>query len=61
MESREEIISEIAEIAKGLSVFGTLKLRWIARHLQGLDEKEKRRLLCAGREMLGPQKGEVMQ
>ncbi len=52
MESKEKVNRETFEIADQLSMLGALKLRWIARHLQGLDEKGKRRLLCAGREML---------
>lgn len=38
MKSREEIVAETVEIIKSLSMFGVLKIWWIAKYIR---DKEK--------------------
>lgn len=38
VKSREEIVAEMVEIIKGLSMFGVLKIWWIAKYIR---DKEK--------------------
>lgn len=41
MESREIIVADVVQIAEELSMFGVLKLRWVARHLRKVELREQ--------------------
>lgn len=43
MQSRETIVSETLAIIEQLSMFGVLKIRWIAKHVRNVEQKEKER------------------
>ena len=39
MKSREEMVSEIQAIAGELSMFGVLKMWWVAKHLRKVERE----------------------
>lgn len=43
MQSRETIVSETLAIIEQLSMFGVLKVRWVAKHIRKVEQKEKPR------------------
>jgi hypothetical protein len=48
VERKEQILSEVTEIAETLSMFGVIKLRWLARFLKGQEEQERAERKAAG-------------
>lgn len=41
MQSRETIVSETLAIIEQLSMFGVLKMWWIAKHIRKIEQREK--------------------
>lgn len=41
MQSREMVVSEILAIIERLSMFGVIKIWWVAKHIRNVEQKKK--------------------